>query len=141
MSDKTNSDRRRITDCGGQPLAVNMDRLAALNPNFRTALWTGEFLQVTLMSIPVGGDIGVEMHPHTDQFLRIEDGCGRVMMGQNKDALDYHRTVNLHCAVLVPARTWHNIINIGNRPLKIYSIYAPPHHAFGTVHRTKEDAE
>ncbi len=93
------------------------------------------------MSIPVGTDIGIEMHPNLDQFLRIEDGIGLVMMGPNRNALNYQKRVNGNYAIIVPAGTWHNIINTGNRPLKIYSIYAPPQHPFGTVHRTKKDAE
>ena len=93
------------------------------------------------MSIPVGTDIGVEMHPDLDQFLRIEDGCAMIMMGENEYELNYRKKVNGDYAILVPAGTWHNIINTGNRPLKIYSIYAPPQHPFGTVHKTKADAE
>ena len=120
---------------------VNIDKAAKLNPNYRTALWTGEYLQTTLMSIPVGGDIGLEMHPDLDQFIRIEYGYALVMMGREKDALDYRQRVNADFAVFVPANTWHNIVNIGNVPLKLYSIYAPPHHPFGTVQKTKFDAE
>lgn len=135
------STRQEIRDYGGEPLVINIDRAAKINPNFRTALWTGGHLQVTLMSIPVGGDIGLEVHPHLDQFLRIESGLGFVMMGKTKSALNYRRTVNGDFAVIVPAGTWHNIVNTGRTPLKIYSIYAPPQHPFGTVHRTKADAE
>lgn len=128
-------------DYGSQPIALNIDRLAKANTNFRTALWTGKHLQVTLMSIPVGTDIGAEMHSNLDQFLRIEDGYGIVMMGNSEFELHYRQKVTSDFAVFVPAGTWHNIINTGNRPLKIYSIYAPPQHPFGTVHRTKADAE
>ncbi len=130
-----------ITDYGPQPLAVNIDRSAKENRNFRTALWTGEYLQVTLMSIPPQGEIGIEMHENVDQFLRIEDGYALVLMGQNKNALNYRKRVNSDYAVIVPSGTWHNIINIGNKPLKLYSIYTMPQHPFGTVHRTKSEAE
>lgn len=130
-----------IADYGKEPLIVNIDCLTKTNPYFRTALWTGEHLQVTLMSIPVNGDIGLEMHPHLDQFLRIEDGCALVMMGKNKNALNYQQRANSDFAVIVPAGTWHNILNIGRSPLKLYSIYAPPQHPFGTVHKTKAEAE
>ena len=128
-------------DYGGQPIALNIDRLAKENTNFRTALWTGKHLQVTLMSIPAGTDIGAEMHNNLDQFLRIEDGCGLVMMGSSKCELNYRQKVNSDYAIFVPAGTWKNVINTGKRPLKIYSIYAPPQHPFGTVHRTKADSE
>ena len=131
----------RIIDYGGKPIALNIDKMAKTNQYFRTALWSGEYLQVTLMSIPVGTDIGAEMHPNLDQFLRIEDGCALVMTGKRKSELCYHKKVDNNYAIFVPAGTWHNIINTGNRPLKIYSIYAPPQHPFGTVHRAKADAE
>ena len=130
-----------IRDYGGKPLIVNIDRFTKLNQNYRTALWTGDHLQVTLMSIPVRGDIGLENHPDTDQFIRIESGHALVMMGNDKDNLNYRERVDGDYAVIVPAGTWHNIVNVGNTPLKLYSIYAPPHHPFGTVHKTKEDAE
>lgn len=130
-----------IRDYGGKPLIVNIDRFTKLNQNYRTALWTGAHLQVTLMSIPVRGDIGLENHPDTDQFIRIESGHALVMMGNDKDNLNYRERVDGDYAVVVPAGTWHNIINVGNTPLKLYSIYAPPHHPLGTVHKTKNDAE
>ena len=130
-----------IRDRGAEPIAVNTDRAAKVNPFFRTALWTGDHLQVTLMSIPVGGDIGLEMHPDHDQFLRIESGFAHVMMGRDKNCRDMRRNVNRDFAVIVPAGAWHNIVNIGKVPLKIYSVYAPPKHPFGTVHRTKAEAE
>lgn len=130
-----------LHDYGNEPLIVNIDRLAKMNSNYRLALWTGNDLQVTLMSIPVCGDIGLENHPDTDQFIRIESGCALVKMGNNKNNLCYQERVDSNYAVIVPAGTWHNIINIGHTPLKLYSIYAPPHHPFGTVHRTKEEAE
>lgn len=130
-----------IRDYGGKPLIVNIDRFTKLNQNYRIALWTGDHLQVTLMSIPVRGDIGLENHPDTDQFIRIESGHALVMMGNDKDNLNYRERVDGDYAVIVPAGTWHNIVNVGNTPLKLYSIYAPPHHPFGTVHKTKADAE
>lgn len=133
--------RPEIRDFGGEPLAVNIDRAAKENSNFRTALWTGRHLQVTLMSIPVGGDIGLEMHPDVDQFIRIESGLAQVMMGKDGKRLDFRRRADANFAIIIPAGTWHNIVNIGNSPLKVYSIYAPPQHPFGTVHRTKREAE
>lgn len=130
-----------IRDYGAEPMIVNIDCFAAQNPYYRTALWTGNHLQVTLMSIPVHGDIGLEMHPNLDQFIRVEDGCALAIMGKSKNLLDYQQRINDKYAVIVPAGTWHNIINIGNTPLKLYSIYAPPQHPFGTVHETKAVAE
>ena len=134
-------DNSSLRDYGGRPLVINMDRLTKLNPNYRTALWTGDNLQVTLMSIPVRGDIGLELHSDTDQFIRIESGDALVVMGNDKNCLNYRKRADSQCAVIVPAGTWHNEINVGTSPLKIYSVYAPPHHPFGTIHRTKEEAE
>lgn len=141
MSKKDCNGMARTYDYGGNPIALNIDHLAKSNTNFRTALWTGKHLQVTLMSIPVNSDIGVEMHADVDQFIRIEDGCALVMMGEKKCDLHYRQKVNKDYAVFLPAGTWHNIVNTGNRPLKIYSVYAPPQHPFGTINRTKADAE
>ena len=129
-----------LRDYGGMPLVVNIDEASDANRNFRTALWTGEYLQVTLMSIPVGGDIGAEIHPDTDQFIRVESGCGMALTGCSCSELNHRQRINSHSAVIIPAGTWHNLVNTGNRPLKLYSIYAPPHHPFGTVHRIKADA-
>ena len=131
----------RIQDCGPEPMVVNIDCLAKCNSNYRTALWTGEHLQVTLMSIPVGGDIGLEIHDNLDQFIRIEEGCALVQMGKCKDTLHVQQKANSNFAILIPACTWHNITNIGGTPLKLYSVYAPPKHPFGTVHTTKAEAE
>lgn len=128
-------------DWGEEPLIANMDCLARQNSDYRTALWTGKHLQVTLMSIPVCGDIGLEMHPDVDQFICIEDGCALVMMGKSKTCLNRRQRADRHCAVIIPAGTWHNIVNTGKTPLKLFSVYAPPQHPFGTVHITKEAAE
>lgn len=131
----------RLRDYGPAPYVVNINEAAKQNDNFRTALWTGEHLQLTLMSIPVRGEIGLECHPNLDQFIRIEEGQGIVKMGNSKDDLDFQEKVCDDFSIIIPAGTWHNLINTGNIPIKLYSIYAPPQHPHGTVHRTKEDAE
>ena len=131
----------RLRDYGPEPLVVNIERVSEINPNYRTILWTGEHLQVSLMSIKVGGDIGLEVHHDVDQFVRIVSGYGLVKLGPSKDNLTLQKRVDRDYAVMVPAGTWHNIINVGNRPLKLYTIYAPPEHPFGTIHKTKEIAE
>ena len=123
------------------PLIINIEKVTKMNQNFRTVLWTGTHLQATLMSIDVGDNIGLEVHPDVDQFIRIEEGTAFVQMGPRKNALIYRQQVNSDYSIFIPAGTWHNIINIGNIPLKVYSIYAPPHHQKGTIHKTKEDAE
>lgn len=130
-----------LKDYGPEPLVVNIEEAAKLNNNFRLALWTGCHLQVTLMSINVGEDIGLEMHPHVDQFIRIEQGQGVVQMGDRRDCLNFQRRVCDNYAIIIPAGKWHNLSNTGCVPIKLYSIYAPPQHPRGTVHRTKKDAE
>lgn len=130
-----------LKDYGPQPLVININNAAKQNNNFRIALWTGEHLQVTLMSINVGDDIGLEIHPNTDQFIRIEDGQAIVKMGKSKDNLEFQANASDDFAIMIPAGTWHNIINTGDKPLKVYSIYAPPQHPHGVVHVTKPASE
>ena len=130
-----------LKDYGPYPLALNIDEATKQNNTFRTALWSGENLQVTLMSLGEGEDIGLEIHPDVDQFLRIEQGQGIVQMGKNKELLDFTTAVADGAAIFIPKGTWHNVINTGYMPLKLYSIYSPPNHPAGTIHQTKADAE
>lgn len=131
---------RQLEDQGGEPFVIDIEEAAEQNTAYRTAIWTGEHLQVTLMSIPVGDNIGLEVHPNHDQFVRIEDGDGLVQMGNQENNITYRRQLSDSSAVMIPAGTWHNITNTGDEPLKLYTIYAPPEHPFGTVHQTKADA-
>ena len=130
-----------LKDYGAEPTVLDIDKYTMSNNNFRTALWTGTKLQVTLMTIPVGGDVGLEQYPDTDQFLRIEDGTGKVVMGDTKESLTFNQTAEKDFAIFVPAGKWHNIINTGDKPLKLYSIYSPVEHPHGTVHKTQKEAE
>jgi mannose-6-phosphate isomerase-like protein (cupin superfamily) len=127
-------------DHGPQPFVVNINEATKQNNTYRTVLWTGDHLQVTLMSLGVGEDIGLEMHSNLDQFLRVEQGQGIVQMGKSKNNLNFARRIHDDFAILIPAGTWHNITNTGNIPLKLFSIYAPPQHPHGTVHETKAAA-
>jgi mannose-6-phosphate isomerase-like protein (cupin superfamily) len=130
-----------LQDYGTRPFVVNIDQATKQNNNYRTALWTGKYFQVTLMSINVGEDIGLEVHPTTDQFIRIEEGQGLVQIGDSRDKLDFQVMAYDDYAIMIPAGKWHNITNTGNRPLKVYVIYAPPEHPYGTVHETKAIAQ
>ncbi len=130
-----------ITDNGPHPNAFDIESATRQNENYRTVAWTGRFLQVTLMSIPVGESIGLESHPGTDQFLRVDAGRGKAVMGPAKDQLDFEEDVSDGWSVQVPAGTWHDVINTGTSPLRLYTIYAPSHHAQGAVQPTSEDAE
>lgn len=129
-----------LQDYGKEPLVINIEQAAEQNTNYRTTLWTGQHFQVTLMSIPAGSDIGLEVHPDTDQFIRVEEGQGLVQMGDSKEDLDFQSQAHEGYAIIIPAGKWHNLTNNGAKPLKLYVIYAPPHHPFGTVHPTKEAA-
>lgn len=131
---------QQIRDYGPYPFATNIEQLTENNQNFRTTLWTGQHLQITLMSLLPGEDIGLEQHNDLDQFIRIEKGKGMVMMGDQPDAPNFQQTVYEDYAFVIPAGKWHNLTNIGTTPLKLYSIYAPVQHPFNTVHVTKEDA-
>jgi mannose-6-phosphate isomerase-like protein (cupin superfamily) len=130
-----------LKDYGPKPYVVNINEATKQNDTFRTALWTGTHLQLTLMSINVGEDIGLEMHSDVDQFLRVEEGEGLVRMGNSESNLNFQRRIYDDSAILIPAGTWHNLINTGSTPLKLYSIYAPPNHPRGTAHETKADVE
>lgn len=129
-----------LKDYGPNPFVTDIEKMTKQNKTFRTALWTGKHLQITLMCINVGEDIGLEIHPDVDQFLCIEKGQGVVQMGPSKNNLNFQRNVREDFAIMVPAGTWHNVTNTGHEPLKLYSIYAPPNHPFGTIHVTKADA-
>jgi mannose-6-phosphate isomerase-like protein (cupin superfamily) len=111
------------------------------NETFRTAVFTGEHIQLTVMKIAPGEDIGRERHGDRDQFLRIEQGSARVEFGATEDAVDETYDVEDDWAIVVPAGVWHNVVNTGDGDLKLYSLYAPPEHPAGTVHQTKADAE
>ncbi len=130
-----------LTDEGPNPFVTNIESDTLDNGTYRTTRWTGTNLQMTLMSIEPGRDIGLEVHNHGDQFLRVEAGTARVQMGPTEDDLPFDREVGDDWAILVPAGMWHNVSNVGDVPLKVYAIYGPPEHPHGTAHPTQADAE
>jgi mannose-6-phosphate isomerase-like protein (cupin superfamily) len=119
----------------------NIEKVTVDNTTFRTVLFTGGSMQLTVMSLRAGEEIGLEVHEDRDQFLRIEQGSAKIVMGAAKDKLDETHELSDDWAVIVPAGTWHNVINTGSGELKLYSIYAPPEHPDKTVHKTKADAD
>ena len=129
-----------IIDTGPNPLVTNIELATLENDNYRTTIWTGRNLQMTLMCIQPGHDIGLEVHEMHDQFLRIEQGRAKVSMGPTQDQLETWEASDSF-AVFVPAGSWHNLESVGEVALKVYSIYAPPQHPHGTVHVTKEEGE
>jgi mannose-6-phosphate isomerase-like protein (cupin superfamily) len=112
----------------------NIDGRALENADFRHVIYTGPNLQLVLMALEPGQEIGEEVHETTDQFFRIEEGTGEVWIDG--------RSTPIHAGsgILVPANTRHNVKNTGVTAMKMYTLYAPPHHADGTVARTKADA-
>lgn len=114
---------------------TNIDALTLENENFRKVLYTAERSQLVLMSIPVGQDIGEEVHKDVDQFIRVEKGSAQsILDGVERDLCD-------GSIVIIPAGVRHNIINTSDhQALKLYTLYSPPHHEDGVVHKTKEDA-
>lgn len=130
-----------IKDNGPQPNAFDIESATSQNENYRLVAWTGKHLQVTLMSILPGESIGLEAHPGTDQFLRVDAGRGKAVMGPARDQLDFEQDVSDGWSVQIPSGTWHDVINTGDMPLRLYAIYAPSHHAAGAVQATRADAE
>ena len=119
----------------------DIERETLGNDTFRTVVFTGEHTQLTVMRLGPGEDIGREAHDHNDQFLRIEQGTARVELGATEDTVDETYEVQDDWAAIVPAGIWHNVVNTGDGELKLYSLYSPPEHPDGTVHRTKAEAE
>ena len=110
-------------------------KLTEENTDFRRVLYTGKNLQLVLMSIPPGGEIGEEVHKDRDQFFRVEEGAGEVLIDGKRSM------VKSGDAIIVPAGARHNIVNNGDEPLRLYTLYAPPNHRDGTVRVTKADAD
>jgi mannose-6-phosphate isomerase-like protein (cupin superfamily) len=109
--------------------------VAESNPDFRRVLWTGEYSQLVIMTIPPGGEIGEEVHPDTDQILTFVSGVGEAKVSGKT------RKVAQGDLVCVPAGAKHNFVNTGPNPLVLYTVYGPPEHADGAVHHTKEEAD
>ena len=119
----------------------DIERRTIDNETFRTVLFTGAHTQLTVMSLRPGEEIGREVHEHLDQFLRVEQGRGRLELGRTADEIEEAHDVADDWAMIIPAGTWHNVVNVGDGALKLYSLYSPPEHPDGTVHQTKAEAD
>ena len=137
MSMKSNNQQ----DLGPKASLLNIRYEAIKNKSFRRAIWTGEKMQVTVMSIPVGGEIGVEMHESVDQLIKVEQGCADIYMGDTKQDIKFVGRMNANYALVIPSGVWHNVVNACSCDLKVYSVYAPPNHPYGTVHQDKKAAD
>ena len=113
----------------------NIEKDTLDNNNFRKVLYTGKHLQLVLMSLKVGEDIGAETHLHNDQFFRFESGMGKCIIDDNV------YSIKDGDVIIVPAGAKHNVINVGTSELKMYTLYGPPNHEKSTIRSTKEDAE
>lgn len=112
----------------------NIEKLSLENDNFREVLFTSEKVQLVVMSLLPGEEIGAEVH-HLDQFIRVEKGTGKAVLDGEEHSLEDG------VAVIVPSGAMHNIINTGSESMKLYTLYAPPNHKPGTIHKTKAEAD
>lgn len=119
-----------------QGFLTNIEKITLENTFFRKVLYTGQHAQLVIMAIEPSGDIGAEVHEIVDQFIRIEAGEGKLVInGEEHQVKDGD-------AFVIPAGAQHNVVNTSSdQPLKLYTIYSPPHHKDGTVHKTKADAQ
>ena len=113
----------------------DIEKLTEENTDFRRVLYTGKNIQLVLMSLKPGEEIGEEVHDDRDQFFRVEQGTGEVMID------DVRTPVKSDDAIIVPAGAKHNVVNNGTEPLRLYTIYGPPEHKEGTVRATKAEAD
>ncbi|WP_065846101.1 cupin domain-containing protein [Sphingobium sp. Ndbn-10] len=113
----------------------DIENLTEDNEDFRRVLYTGRNLQLVLMALKPGEEIGLETHDDRDQFFRVEKGSGEVLIDGVRTAIKGDD------GIIVPAGAQHNIVNTGDKLLQLYTIYGPPEHIDGTIHRTKADAE
>lgn len=115
----------------------SIEKLTLENGFFRKVLFTGQHAQLVLMCLQPGEEIGREVHDHVDQFFRLEEGQAKFVLNDTEE-----HVVGAADAVLIPAGTIHNVINTSKTsPLRLYTVYSPPNHPDGTVHKTKADAE
>lgn len=114
---------------------ANIEELTVENADFRRVLYTGKYLQLVLMTLQPGDEIGAEVHEDRDQFFRIESGSGEVQIDGKRNP------VKDDDAIIVPAGARHNVVNTGDQPLMLYTLYGPPEHRDGVVHRTKAEAD
>ena len=127
---------KHIKDKGNYPYIFSFGNMSRDCTAFREAFWTGEHMQLVRMNIPAGEDIGKEIHEDTDQLITVTDGKAEVLMGRGENRMSHLGELRNGDSVIIPAGHWHNIINRGSSPLKIISIYSPPHHPYGTMQKS-----
>lgn len=132
MNDSITGGRCSV-DAGGRPIALDITARAQRNSLFRAAVWTGRHLQAAVLCVPPGGQAGPEQRPDADQLIGIVAGCGSIRMGAHRDTHDLERYAAPPDVFLVPAGTWHTVVNTGSEPLRAYTVSAPPLSARGAV--------
>lgn len=130
-----------MSDRGGEPLVMNMDLAAGLNRNFRTAIWTGDDVQVTLMRIPACGETGAGILRRVDQLLYVVGGTCAAEMGPDRRSMSYVKRAECGYGIFIPRRTWYNVRNTGDGPLLLFAVSAPPSCGFGRVDETRPDGD
>jgi mannose-6-phosphate isomerase-like protein (cupin superfamily) len=129
-------DNKITTDFGPHPFVVDINRATLGNDTYMTTLWTGEHMQLVMISIPVGDSLGLELYQAIDVIIRLEQGSGVALMGNASNNLYFQQLVFEDDTIFVPANTWHNVVNTGNVPIKLTAIYSTPQHPWGTVETT-----
>ncbi len=128
-------------DLGGQPWVLDIEEATLGNENYRSANWTGKYLQLVFMTLKPGEVIDLEVHDGHDQFIRIEKGEARVLMGKTRETLNFDKNVSDDWSILIPAGYWHKVENTGKTDLKLYTLYGPPEHRKGTMNKTYDEAK
>jgi len=135
LEKKSQSTSERSEDRSSRGLVTDIEKVTEQNNDFRRVIYTASHSQLVVMALPPGEHIGAETHRDVDQFLRVEEGTGEVMLGSTR------RPVGPGSAIVVPAGTKHDVRSAGDKPLKLYTVYSPPQHRDGIVHHTRADAE
>jgi mannose-6-phosphate isomerase-like protein (cupin superfamily) len=139
VSDRTPLTHLDTAAAGAVGWVDDIERATLGNNTFRKVLFTGEHLQLTVMRLAPGEDVGLEVHPEHDQFIRVEAGAARLDLGPSRNEVTESRELGPDWACIIPAGVWHNVVNVGEDDVRLYSLYAPPEHPPGTVHAVKAD--
>ncbi len=145
LKSSTNTDRVPCStggitdDKGNAPFVFDFEEISELNRAYRRVIWTGKHMQIALMSIPVGEEIGWETHGGGDQLIIIKDGVGEIFLGGTEASPAVRKTADEGSGIIIPEGTLHNIRNSGREPLKLISVYAPPEHPYGAVSETRDN--
>lgn len=121
------------SDFGGKPFIVDMHKASIHNEHFRSTFWTGKKMQLSLMNIQPGLDLGLGMNPVEEDFFLVESGHGVIHLGEHSDVLPINQPIYPDSAIFVPAGTWRNIINTGTEPLKLYNMSSAPYYECSSV--------